>query len=86
MKKLVHEYLEFLDIVLDNIPRNDMVCRSEVIFTSYSLLHSKNILVEIQYIDYLICYMFESEYINDNMFLKFGNILEQMIHGLKTKN
>lgn len=83
MKEVVNSYLEYLDSVLDCVPRKDMVCHEELLRTSYSLFQSSNILVEIQYLDYLICYMVYKRYISYKMFLELGGFLEKMVSGLR---
>ena len=86
IKNSINSYLEYLDIVLDNIPKIEDVLIKELINVSYSLINSKNILVDIQYIDYIVCYMFNKRYINYNMFLEIGERLGNIIKGLKTYN
>ena len=49
MKRNVDAYFEYLDIVIDFIPKKEMVCLEEILKTSYSLLQSSDILVDIQY-------------------------------------
>lgn len=73
-------------MVLDNIPKIEDVLIKELINVSYSLINSKNILVDIQYIDYIVCYMLNKRYINYSMFLEIGERLENVIKGLKTNN
>ena len=82
----IDSYLEYLDIVLDNIPKIEDVLIKELINVSYSLINSKNILVDIQYIDYIISYMLNKRYINYNMFVEVGKRFENIINGLKTYN
>ena len=60
----INEYLEYLDKVLDNIPKSEKVLKNKLINTSYGLINSKSILVDVQYIDYLLCYMLKNKYIN----------------------
>lgn len=86
IRNSIDSYLEYLDIVLDNIPKIEDVLIKELINVSYSLINSKNILVDIQNIDYIVCYMFNKRYINYNMFLEVGKKLENIIKGLKTNN
>lgn len=86
IRNSIDSYLEYLDIVLDNIPKIEDVLIKELINVSYSLINSKNILVDIQYIDYIVCYMLNKRYINYNMFLEVGKRLENIINGLKTYN
>lgn len=86
IRNSIDSYLEYLDIVLDNIPKIEDVLIKELINVSYSLINSKNILVDIQYIDYIVCYIFNKRYINYNMFLEVGKRLENIINGLKTYN
>lgn len=86
IRNSIDSYLEYLDIVLDNIPKIEDVLIKELINVSYSLINSKNILVDIQYIDYIISYMLNKRYINYNMFLEVGKRLENIINGLKTYN
>ena len=86
INKSINSYLEYLDMVLDNIPKIEDVLIKELINVSYSLINSKNILVDIQYIDYIVCYMLNKRYINYNMFLEVGKRLENIINGLKTYN
>ena len=86
IRNSIDSYLEYLDMVLDNIPKIEDVLIKELINVSYSLINSKNILVDIQYIDYIVCYIFNKRYINYNMFLEVGKRLENIINGLKTYN
>lgn len=86
IRNSIDSYLEYLDIVLDNIPKIEDVLIKELINVSYSLINSKNILVDIQYIDYIVSYMLNKRYINYNMFLEVGKRLENIINGLKTYN
>ena len=86
IRNSIDSYLEYLDIVLDNIPKIEDVLIKELINVSYSLINSKNILVDIQYIDYIISYMLNKRYINYNMFLEIGERLGNIIKGLKTNN
>ena len=86
IRNSIDSYLEYLDIVLDNIPKIEDVLIKELINVSYSLINSKNILVDIQYIDYIVCYMLNKRYINYSMFLEIGERLENVIKGLKTNN
>ena len=83
MKRNVNSYLEYLDIVIDCIPKKEMVCLEEILKTSYSLLQSSDILLDICYLDYLFCYIFYKKYISYQMFLELGKYLKEMIHGLK---
>ena len=75
----INEYLEYLDKVLDNIPKSEKVLKNKLINTSYGLINSKSILVDVQYIDYLICYMLKNKYINFEKFLLLGKKLENII-------
>lgn len=86
INKSINSYLEYLDIVLDNIPKIEDVLIKELANVSYSLINSKNILVDMQYIDYIVCYMLNKRYINYSMFLEIGERLENIINGLKTNN
>lgn len=86
MIELIDEYLNSLDNVLDTIPNIEKVLINELVNTSYNLINSNNILVDIQYIDYLICYMLNKKYINYSSFLLLGRKLENIIIGLKIKN
>ena len=86
IRNSIDSYLEYLDIVLDNIPKIEDVLIKELINVSYSLINSKNILVDIQYIDYIVSYMLNKRYINYNMFLEIGERLGNIIKGLKTNN
>ena len=86
IRNSIDSYLEYLDIVLDNIPKIEDVLIKELINVSYSLINSKNILVDIQYIDYIVSYIFNKRYINYNMFLEIGERLGNIIKGLKTNN
>ena len=86
IRNSIDSYLEYLDIVLDNRPKIEDVLIKELINVSYSLINSKNILVDIQYIDYIISYMLNKRYINYNMFLEIGERLGNIIKGLKTNN
>ena len=79
----INEYLECLDKILDNIPRKEKVLRNKLINISYGLINSSNILVDIQYMDYLICYMLKQKYINYNKFLLLGMKLENIIYECK---
>ena len=79
INKSINSYLEYLDMVLDNIPKIEDVLIKELINVSYSLINSKNILVDIQYIDYIISYMLNKRNINYNMFLEVGKRLENII-------
>ena len=65
----INEYLDCLDKVLDNIPQSEKILKNKLINISYGLINSSNILVDIQYIDYLFCYMLKQKYINYNKFL-----------------
>lgn len=86
MIELIDNYLNSLDNVLDTIPNIEKVLINELVNTSYSLINSNNILVDIQYIDYLICYMLKKKYINCSSFLLLGRKLENIIIGLKINN
>ena len=86
MIELIDEYLNSLDNVLDIIPNIEKVLINELVNTSYNLINSNNILVDIQYIDYLICYMLKKKYINYSCFLLLGRKLENIIIGLKINN
>ena len=86
MIKIIDEYLNVLDKVINTVPSIEKVLKRELINTSYNLINSNNILVDIQYIDYLICYMLNKRYINYSSFLLLGNKLENIILGLKVRN
>ena len=79
----INSYLKYLDKILINIPKFEKTLLKELVEVSYGLINSKNILVDIQYIDYLICYMFDKRYINYEVFLHLGNSLENIINDLK---
>ena len=79
----INEYLEYLDKILDNIPKSEKVLKNKLINISYKLINSKSILIDIQYIDYLICYMLKRKYINYEKFLLIGNKLENIIYECK---
>ena len=86
MIKIIDDYLDVLDKVISTIPSIEKVLKRELIDTSYGLIKSNNILIDIQYIDYLICYMLNKKYINYSNFLLLGNKLENIIIGLKVRN
>lgn len=86
MIELIDDYLEVLDNILDTIPNIEKVLINELVNTSYNLINSNNILIDIQYIDYLICYMLNKRYINYSNFLILGKKLENIIIGLKINN
>ena len=79
----INEYLECLDKLLDNISKKEKVLKDKLINTSYGLINSSNILVDIQYIDYLICYMLKQKYINYDKFLLLGRKLDNIIYECK---
>ena len=79
----INEYLICLDKILVNIPKSEKVLLEELINNSYSLIKSNNILCDIQYIDYLIGYMFNKHYINRDTFLLLGKKLETIIWVIK---
>lgn len=86
MIELIDDYLEVLDNILDIIPNIEKVLINELVNTSYNLINSNNILIDIQYIDYLICYILNKRYINYSNFLLLGKKLENIIIGLKLNN
>lgn len=79
----INDYLEYLDKIIDNIPKKEKVLRNKLINISYGLINSSNILIDIQYIDYLIYYMLNKKYINYDKFLLFGRKLENIIYECK---
>ena len=85
MIKIIDDYLDVLDKVISTIPSIEKVLKRELIDTSYGLIKSNNILIDIQYIDYLICFMLNKKYINYSCFLLLGNKLENIIIGLKVR-
>ena len=86
MKDSFNHYLEYLDMVLDNIPKRDKMLLKELVYNSYGLIDSDNVLVDIQYLDYLFCYMLNRKYINYDMFLSLGKELETIVYGLKVRD
>lgn len=82
----INDYLNSLDKVLDNIPKSEKILLDELINSSYNLINSMNILIDIQYIDYLICHMFNKHYINRDTFLLLGSKLETIILFIKLRN
>ena len=85
MTETINDYLKILDQILNNIPKIENILIKELINTSYNLINSKNILVDIQYIDYIICHMLNKKYINYNKFLELGEKLENIVYSLKSK-
>ena len=85
MKNDIKKYLIYLDDILINIPKSEKVLIKELKNVGYELVNSKAILIDIQYIDYLICYMLDKKFINYDVFLKFGNYLENIVLSLKNK-
>lgn len=85
MKNNISNYLIYLDNIICKIPKIEKVLLSELINSSYNLVNSKNILVEIQYLDYLFCLMLEMKYINYKTYLTLGGYLEKIILGFKVR-
>ncbi|MGN1028626.1 MAG: hypothetical protein ACI4P7_00880 [Bacilli bacterium] len=79
----INSYLDILDEVLEYIPKNEKVLLEKLIESSYSLVDSSQIMIQLQVIDYFVCYMFSQKYINFSLFLKIGKSLEGIIYGLK---
>ena len=43
----INDYLEYLDKIIDNIPKIEKVLRNKLINISYELINSSNILIDI---------------------------------------
>ena len=86
MRDKLDYYLKNLDKILENIPKKDKVLLKEMIYHSYGLIHSKNVVEDIQYLDYLFCHLLNHKYINYSTFLDLGKNLEDIIYALKVRD